>query len=91
VGLCAVIKGHPHLEQLDLSFNAQVSDVHRGDLVKYCRNLHMVDLNSCDDITDACVLALIRGCPHLTSIDTGCCYQLKEETRQLPKERFAAG
>jgi hypothetical protein len=86
-GLCAVIKSHPQLEKLDVSFNFNVSDVLLGDLVDHCHNLRTVDLSGCG-ITDAGVIALLQGCPHLTRVNISDCYQLKEETRRLLKERF---
>ena len=47
----------------------QISRVGLRAYAEECPQLSSVDLSDCDQITDACVIALSQGCPQLSSLD----------------------
>ena len=58
----------PHLEVVDLSFCANLSDADVTVVAKRCPNLRHIDLRECCNTSDGAVMALTMHCPGLVYV-----------------------
>ena len=56
----------------------QISRVGLRAYAEECPQLSSVDLSDCDQITDACVIALSQGCPQLSSLNLSGCNEITD-------------
>jgi hypothetical protein len=84
--ICAMIRGHPLLEELTVSGNDELLESVLHCLANHCPNLRRVDVSACYGLKDASILALLQGCPRLTCVRIDNSYRLEKETKRLLKQ-----
>jgi len=76
-GVCELIQRCPLLEKLHLNSSGITyqTAVHISD---YCRNLTVLDLRCCSQLTDDVVKKLVSGCIHLKVLNLSLCLDVTD-------------
>ncbi|KAF9089430.1 hypothetical protein BGX23_006698 [Mortierella sp. AD031] len=65
-GFMTLFRSYPDLVSVDMSHNI-LSDAVLEELARSCRSLRHLDINSCQNVTDLGVQAILLNCAHLES------------------------
>ncbi|KAF9539864.1 hypothetical protein EC957_004910 [Mortierella hygrophila] len=65
-GFMALFRSYPSLVSIDISYNI-LSDAVLEELARSCRSLRQLNINSCQNVTDLGVQAILFNCARLTS------------------------
>ncbi|KAF9904247.1 hypothetical protein EC991_002902 [Linnemannia zychae] len=65
-GFMTLFRSYPGLISVDVSYNI-ISDAMLEELARSCRSLRHLNINSCQNVTDLGVQAILLNCAHLAS------------------------
>ncbi|OAQ24530.1 RNI-like protein [Linnemannia elongata AG-77] len=65
-GFMALFRSYPSLVSIDISHNI-LSDAVLEELARSCRSLRQLNINSCQNVTDLGIQAILLNCAHLAS------------------------
>ncbi|KAG0257446.1 hypothetical protein BGZ95_005239, partial [Linnemannia exigua] len=65
-GFMALFQSYPGLVSVDVSFNI-ISDAMLEELARSCRSLRHLNINSCQNVTDLGIQAILLNCAYLAS------------------------
>ncbi|KAK3845077.1 MAG: hypothetical protein J3R72DRAFT_436861 [Linnemannia gamsii] len=65
-GFMTLFQSYPGLISVDVSFNT-ISDAMLEELARSCRSLRHLNINSCQNVTDLGIQAILLNCAHLAS------------------------